>query len=364
MIMQKTIIAAAMAALFSVMPAVAQEKVVNVYNWNDYIDETVLETFTKETGIKVRYDVFDSNEVVLTKVLTGGSGYDVIVPTLYALQRLITAGAMDKLDKAKVPNLSGMNADIMRSAASEDPGNEHGVPYMWAPNAIGVNVKEVEKRIGSPIPATLDLLLKPELSDKIAECGIYVLDSETDMVPMTLAWLGKDPNSNEKADLDAAVAALNKVRKNIRKFTSGDYIGPLANGDICMAIGYGGDLFQSKGRAEEAKRGIEIAVLLPKEGTPIAIDMFGIPKDAKNKEEAHAFINFMSRPDIAAKNTNYISYATPVDPAKPMVNPDIANNPSIYPTPEVLAKTFIVLPKDAKNQRTLGRLWTRYKSGQ
>jgi putrescine transport system substrate-binding protein len=361
--MRKLHAAAAFTALVMAFSAQAQEKVVNVYNWNDYVDESTLEAFTKETGIKVNYDIFDSNEAVMTKILTGGSGYDVIVPTMTTHARLIAAGAMEKLDKSKIPNLAGIPEAFMKSLEVDDPGNEHSVPYMWAPNAIGVNVAAVEKRIGKPIPASLDLLLKPEYSEKLADCGITILDSPEDIIPMTLKYLGKDPNSNEDADFKAALDALAPIRKNIRRFTSGDYIGPLANGDICMAIGYGGDLFQSKARAEEAKAGIVIDVLLPKEGTPIAVDAFGIPKDAKNKDEAHAFINFMSRPDIAAKNTNFTSFATPVEAAKPMINPAIANNPSIYPPPDVVAKNFVIAPKDVASSRRLTRLWTRYKSG-
>ncbi len=360
--MRKLHLAAVFTALFMTASAKAEEKVVNVYNWNDYIDETVLETFTKETGIKVNYDIFDSNETAVTKILTGNSGYDVIVPTMYTHARLIQAGAMAKLDKAKIPNLAGIPADFLKRMEPDDPETAHTVPYMWAPNAIGINVAEVEKRLGKPAPNSLDLLFKPEYSDKIAECGISILDSADDILPMTLAYLGKNPNSTEEADLKLAMDTLAPIRKNIRRFTSGDYIGPLANGDLCMAIGYGGDLFQSQSRAKEANSGVNIAVLVPKEGTPIAIDAFGIPADAKNKDEAHAFINFMSRPDIAAKNTNYTSFATPVDAARPMIDPAIANNPSIFLTPDVLAKTFVITPKEGDAQRRMTRLWTRYKS--
>jgi putrescine transport system substrate-binding protein len=339
----------------------AAEKVVNVFNWNDYVDETVLEAFTKETGIKVNYDTFDNNEIVLTKVLAGSSGYDVVVPTMYAHSSLIKAGAMDPLDSSKIPNAAGMDPNIMKAVAIEDPGNKFTVPYMWAPNAIGINVKKVSDRIGTPPPASLDLVFKPELSDKLADCGIYVLDSAPDIVAMALDYLGKDPNSNDQEDLKAADTLLASVRKNIRKFTSGEYITPLANGDVCVVIGYGGDLFQAKARASEAKNGVEIDVLFPQEGTVIAIDAFGIPKDAKNKDEAHAFINFMSRPDIAAKNVNYISFASPVEAAKPMISPEIVNNTTIYPTAEVLAKTYIVKPKEGDDMRRLTRMWTRYK---
>ncbi len=361
--MRKLNLLAALAVALCTSPLAAEEKIVNVFNWSDYIDETVLEAFTKETGIKVRYDVFDSNEVVSTKVLTGNSGYDVIVPTSSTLNRLIAAGAIEPLDKTKIPNLSGLDPIVMARVAKEDAENKHGVPYMWAPNAIGVNVREVEKRLGGPAPASFDILLKAEYSDKLAGCGIYILDSADDIIPMALNWLGKDPNSTDKADLKAADDAMRPIRKSIRKFTSGEYIGPLANGDICVAIGYGGDLFQARARAKEANRGVVIDVLIPEEGTQIAVDTFGIPKDAKHKEEAHAFINFMLRPDIAAKNSNFISYATPVLAAKPLIEPEIANNPSIFPTPEVLAKTYTVLPKAVREMRLLTRQWTRFKSG-
>jgi putrescine transport system substrate-binding protein len=236
----------AAALLLSAATATAEEKVVNVFNWNDYIDETVLETFTKETGIKVNYDTFDNNEIVMTKVLSGNSGYDIVIPTLFIHNPMIKAGAMEELDISKIPNAIGLNADLLKAAALEDPGNKHTVPYMWAPNAIGVNVKKIAERVGSPIPASLDLVFKPELSDKIADCGIYILDSGADIVPMALAYLGKDPNSDDQDDLKAVEELLKPVRKNIRKFTSGEYITPLANGDICLSIGYGGDLFQSK----------------------------------------------------------------------------------------------------------------------
>jgi putrescine transport system substrate-binding protein len=360
-------LSAAIAGFLALVPASsarAQDRVVNVYNWTDYIDPTVLEDFTKETGIRVVYDMYDNNEIVETKLLAGRSGYDVVAPSGPFLARLIRAGVFLKLDKSRLTNAGNIWPEIAARLATHDPGNLHAVNYMWGTTGIGINVAKVRERLGPNAPLnSWDLLMKPEFSSKLKDCGIHVLDAPEDIFPGVMKYLGLNPDSKAEADLRKAADALVKVRGNVRKFHSSEYINALANGEICMAVGYSGDVLQARKRAEEAKNGVEIAYIIPREGALMWFDSFAIPADARNVAEAHAFIDFMLRPAIAARNSNVVSYASGNLPARELVKPEIRNNPGVYPD----AATFRLLSTnttyDDRTQRTVTRLWTRVKTG-
>ena len=343
--------------------AAQQQRVVNVYNWSDYVDPKVLEEFTKETGIRVVYDTYDNNEIVETKLLAGKSGYDIVVPSGPFLQRLIAAKTFQKLDKSKLPNLVHMWPEIQQRLAVYDPGNQHAVNYMWGTTGIGINVKKVRERLGDVPLNTWELVLKPETAAKLKACGIYMLDSPEDLFPGVLAYLGLNPDSKRTEDLNKAGDALFKVRGNVQKFHSSEYINALANGDICVAVGYSGDVLQAKKRAEEAKNDVEIQYIIPREGALMWFDSMAIPADAKNVAEAHEFINFMMRPQVAAANTNFVSYASGNLAAKEFIDPAILNNPGIYPEEATFKRLFTNTAYDERAQRTVTRLWTRVKTG-
>ena len=260
--------------------AQAQEKVVNVYNWSDYIDPTIIDDFTKETGIKVIYDVFDSNEILETKLLAGGSGYDVVVPTANFLARQIEAGVFQKLDKSKLPNISNMWDVVLDRTGKYDPGNEYSINYMWGTVGLGYNTKKVQEALGVEAIDSWDVFFDPAKLAKLADCGVYVLDLPSDILPTTLKYLGLDPESHSPDDLAKAEEALMKIRPYIRKFHSSEYINALANGDICLAVGWSGDVFQARDRAAEADQGVAIAFAIPKEGAEMWFDQMAIPADA------------------------------------------------------------------------------------
>jgi len=361
-ILQSTAVVALAAAATG---AFAQERVVNVYNWSDYIDDTILQEFTAETGIKVVYDVYDSNEILETKLLAGGSGYDVVVPTASPfMARQIQAGVYQKLDKSKLPNLSNMWDVVSERVATFDPGNEYSVNYMWGTTGLGYNEAKVQSILGTDTVDSWDLLFDPEKASKLNECGIYVLDSPTDVVPSALAYLGLDPNSTAQEDLDKAEALLLSVRPYIRKFHSSEYINALANGDICLALGFSGDIFQARDRAAEADQGVAVGYAIPKEGAQMWFDQFVIPKDAPHVEEAHAFINYMMKPEVAAKASNYVFYANGNLAAQEFLDPEVKDDPAVYPDEATMKNLFTIKPLGAREQRTLTRLWTKVVTGQ
>ena len=341
----------------------AEEKVVNVYNWSDYIDPAMLEAFTKETGIKVNYDVFDSNEVLQTKLLAGNTGYDVVVPSASFLELQIKAGVFQKLDKSKLPNWSHLDESIMARIAKHDPGNEYAVNHMWGTDAIGYNVKKV-MAIDPKAPVdSWSLILDPKWAAKFKDCGISVLDAPDEVVGVALAYLGKDPNSESLDDLKAAEDLLMKIRPYVRMIHSSQYIDSLANGDICVTLGWSGDILQSKSRAEEAGQGVEIAMTVPKEGTIIWFDMYAIPADAPHPDNAHAFINYMMKPEVAAANSNFVHYATANKDAVPLLDPGVRDDPGVYPPQAVMDKLFPNLARSPEYTRELNRAWTRFTTG-
>ncbi|MCZ4090259.1 polyamine ABC transporter substrate-binding protein [Sinorhizobium psoraleae] len=364
--MSKIIIATLAAATLagSTMLASAQERVVNVYNWSDYIDSSILEDFTKETGIKVVYDVFDSNEILETKLLAGGSGYDVVVPTATFLQRQIAAGVFQKLDKSKLPNLPNMWDVIMERTAKYDPGNEYAVDYMWGTTGIGYNVDKMKEILGTDEKPNWDVIFKPELAAKFKDCGIHLLDSPTDIVPSALAYLGLNPDSHEQADLEKAGELLTSIRPYVRKFHSSEYINALANGDICLAVGFSGDVFQARDRAAEAKAGVTVDYSIPAQGAQMWFDMLAVPADAPHVAEAHEFINYMMKPEVIAKASNYVFYANGNKASQQFLDKEVLEDTAIYPSDEVMQKLFTVTPFEAKEQRVLTRLWTKVVTGQ
>jgi putrescine transport system substrate-binding protein len=355
--------ATAVAAVVS-WSSYAQERVVNVYNWSDYIDESVIEEFTKETGIKVVYDVFDSNEILETKLLAGGSGYDVVVPTGNFLARQIQAGVFQKLDKAKLPNLVNMWDVVSERTAKYDPGNDYSINYMWGTVGIGYNQKKVQEALGIDKVDSWDVFFNPEKLAKLADCGVYVLDSPTDIIPTTFKYLGIDTESTSPDDLAKAEEALMKIRPYIRKFHSSEYINALANGDICLAVGWSGDVFQARDRAAEADQGVVVDYVVPQEGAEMWFDQLAIPADAPHVEEALEFLNFMMKPEVIAKASNYIFYANGNLASQAFIDKEILDDPAIYPDAEALAKLFTVSPYDPKTQRLITRTWTKIVTGQ
>ncbi|KKX32014.1 polyamine ABC transporter substrate-binding protein [Rhizobium sp. LC145] len=355
--------AAVAASAIAATAAMAQERVVHVFNWSDYIDESVLADFTKETGIKVVYDVFDNNEIVETKLLAGGSGYDVVVPTGPFLARQIQAGVFQKLDKSKLPNLSNLWPEISERLAKYDPGNEYAVNYMWGTTGIGYNVEKVKAALGDVPIDSWDIIFKPENAEKLKACGINILDASDETFAIAMNYLGKDPDSKETADLEAGGEVYQKIRPFVRSFNSSAYIDELANGDTCITIGWSGDVLQAKDRAEEAGKGVQVNYVIPKEGTYMWFDNLAIPADAKNVEEAHAFINYMMKPEVIAKSSNYVQYANGNLASQQFIDKEVLENPSVYPPAEVLSKLFVISSYGPKEQRVLNRVWTKIKTG-
>jgi putrescine transport system substrate-binding protein len=341
-----------------------EEKVLNVYNWSDYIDPGVIEAFQKETGIAVTYDVFDSNEVLETKLLTGNSGYDVVVPSAYFLERQIKAGVFRKLDPALLPNLSNLDPALLARAAQHDPGNEHGVVYMWGTTGIGYDAGKLAEILPDAPVDSWSLIFDPAIISKFKDCGVSLLDDPTDMVSTALLWLGKDPNSQSEADLAQAEAALLAIRPYIRSIHSSQYIEDLANGEVCIAVGYSGDILQAQDRAEEAGKDADIRYSIPKEGALMWFDTLAIPADAPHPGNAHAFIDYLLRPDVAAANSNFVYYANANAAATALIDAELRDDPGIYPTPEVKERLQPNLAKSAEYTRLLNRSWTRFTTGQ
>jgi putrescine transport system substrate-binding protein len=355
--------AAVAATAFAATAALAQEREVRVYNWSDYIDETILVDFTKETGIKVIYDVFDSNEMLETKLLAGGSGYDVVVPTGPFLARQIQAKVFQKLDKSKLPNLSNVWPLVSERLAKYDPGNQYAVNYMWGTTGIGYNVDKVKAALGNVPIDSWNVLFKPENAAKLKSCGINILDASDETFAIALNYLGKNPDSKDTKDLEAGGAVYSKIRKSVKTFNSSAYIDELANGDSCITIGWSGDVLQAKTRAEEAKNGVNIEFTIPKEGTYMWFDNLAIPADAKHVAEAHAFINYLMKPEVIAKASNFVQYANGNLASQKFIEKEVLENPSVYPPEDVVKKLFTISPYGPREQRVLNRVWTQIKTG-
>jgi putrescine transport system substrate-binding protein len=344
--------------------AAQEEKMLHVFNWSDYIAEDTVPNFEKQSGIKVTYDVFDSNEVVETRLLAGNSGFDVVVPSASFLERQIKAGVFQELDKSQLPNLKNMDPDIMSRVGLHDPQNQYAVPYLWGTTGIGYNEDKIKKILGSATPDSWNYIFEPKLAAKFKDCGISLLDAPDEILKIVLTWLGRDPNSQQEQDLKAAEDKLMPIRPYMRKIHSSQYIDDLANGELCIAVGWSGDILQARDRAEEAGQGVKIKYVIPKEGTIVWFDMLAIPADAKHPKNAHAFINYLMEPQVAANNSNFVNYANGNSASLAMVTDKVKSDPGIYPTPEVKAKLFPSLAYGEEFQRLMNRMWTKFTTGQ
>ncbi|HYG05167.1 MAG TPA: extracellular solute-binding protein [Stenotrophomonas sp.] len=341
-----------------------EPKVLNVYNWSDYIAEGTVPGFEQRTGIKVAYDVFDSNELLEAKLLAGGSGYDVVVPSLSFLGRQIQAGVFQPLDRSKIPNLANLDPAMMARIAQQDPGNRYAVPYLWGTTGIGYNVDKVTAAFGSTdVVNSWDLVFKPENIARLKDCGVTLLDTPSEIIPTVLHYLGEDPNSTDPAVIERGMQVLRRIRPYIRTFHSSQYIDSLAKGTTCLVIGWSGDVLQARDRAQEAGNGVQVGYSIPKEGALQFFDMIAIPKDAQHPDNAHAFINYLLEPEVAAANTNFVSYPNPVVKATPLIDAGIRDNKAIYPPPEVTAKLFALKVMPPEVDRLYTRLWSELKTG-
>ncbi len=342
----------------------SQAEEVRVLNWSDYIDEALLEQFTDETGIKVIYDVFDSNEVLETKILAGSTGYDIVVPTGTFLARQIQAGAFRTLDKSQLSNIGNVWDDIARQTAIYDPGNAYSINYMWGTTGIGYNVGKVAKVLGDDAPSdSLALVFDPANIEKLDKCGVHFLDAPAEIIPAALRYIGEDPDSKDKNVIAKAEVILQAVRPYIRKFHSSEYINALANGEICVAFGWSGDILQARDRAAEANNGIEINYSIPKEGALMWFDQMAIPVDAPNQDAAHKFLNFILQPEVAAAASNYVYYANGNKASQEFLIDDVINDTAIYPDEKTVSNLYITTPNAPKIQRIVTRTWTRIKTG-
>ncbi|NBA96683.1 polyamine ABC transporter substrate-binding protein [Pseudomonas sp. R5(2019)] len=336
---------------------------VHIYNWSDYIGETTLADFEKATAIKPVYDVFDSNETLEGKLLAGRTGYDVVVPSNHFLGKQIKAGAFQKLDKSQLPNWQNLDPALLKRLEKNDLGNQYAVPYLWGTNGIGYNVEKVKAALGVEKIDSWAVLFEPENIKKLSKCGVAFLDSADEMLPAVLNYMGLDPNSTDPEDYEKAEKKLLAVRPYVTYFHSSKYISDLANGDICVAAGFSGDIFQAKARAEEAGKGVDIAYSIPKEGGNLWFDMLAIPRDATNVKQAHAFINYLLEPQVIAKVSDYVGYANPNPKAGELMEQSVRTDESVYPPQAVVDKLYVNSELPPKVQRLMTRSWTKVKSG-
>ncbi|HXY96371.1 MAG TPA: polyamine ABC transporter substrate-binding protein [Steroidobacteraceae bacterium] len=339
------------------------EKVLNVDNWSDYIQPSVITDFEKEYGIRVNYDVFDSNEILETKLLTGHTNYDLVVPSGPFLERQIQADIYQKLDKSQLPNLKNVDPDVTRAEALYDPGNQYSVDYMWITSGVGYNTAEIRARMPEAPVDSWRMVFDPAVVAHFADCGVSILDAPSEVVATVLLYIGRNPTSNSFEDLKAAEAVLKSMRPYVRYVDSSRYIDNLANGDICLAMGWSGDVKQAHDRAAEAGKGVDLAYAIPREGAIANYDVLAIPADAPHVHNAHLFIDFLLRPEVAARNSNLIKYANAVIPSIQPLDQAVVSDPGVYPPPEVRARLTPERPRPPDYQRLLTRMWTRFKTG-
>lgn len=342
----------------------AEESVVNLYSWADYVAPETLQRFEQETGIRVRYDTFDSSEVLETKLLTGGSGYDVVVPSSSVLARGLAAGALKAIPHEGLKGYANLDPDLLEKLAAVDPGNRYGVPYTWGTLGLGMNVQAVQKRLPDVPLDSLDLLFKPQYASKLKDCGIAILDSPQEVIGLALHSLGKDPYSTDKADLTAAETLLRQLQPNVLYVATGRQISDLANGSVCLALTYNGDASMAADQARKANKPYEVAYRIPKEGTLVWQDNLAIPKDAPHPEAARQFIEFMLRPESVAALTNTLFFATANQAATPLVDEAVRTDPDIYPLADVRERLYADRSMSLKDMRQRTRLWTTFRSRQ
>jgi putrescine transport system substrate-binding protein len=336
----------------------------NLYIWSGDLASDTLPNFEKRTGIRVHVTYYDTNETLETKLLAGSSGYDVVSPSAPFFERQISAGVYMALDKSRLPNIRNMDPELMSRVAANDPGNDHGVIYVWGTDGIGYNEKMVKALLPDAPVDSWRLIFDPTVASKVAKCGISVLDAPAEMIRIALTYLGRDPNAQIADDLAAAASALVKIRPYIRNINSSEYVEALANGDICVAVAYNGDVMQSRDRAKEAGRGVVIKYSIPKEGTLLWFDMLAIPKNAPHPASAYAFMNYMMEPEVTAAISNYMRYANANAAASPLVDASIAGDPGIYPTAEQRQHLFVQLGDSQERARAITRIWQEFKTAQ
>ncbi|MBL8673637.1 MAG: polyamine ABC transporter substrate-binding protein [Rhodospirillales bacterium] len=363
--MKSRAFAAAILATFAASPTLAQGKAVNVYNWTDYIAEDAAKDFQTATGVKVNYTTYDTNEILDAKLRTGKSGYDVVTPTMSPhFARQLAAGLFQRIDRSKLKNYANLDPDIMAALAKYDPGNAHGVPWMWGTTGVGHNVEAVKKRMPDAPVGSLRMVFDPAVVAKFKDCGVMMLDSPTDVFPAALLYLGLDPDSKKAEDLGKAADVVRKVRPFIRKFTSAEMINALAKGDICVAFTFSGDVLQARDRGAKAKpKAVAVEYAIPKEGTQLWIDVMAIPKDARNVEEAHRWIDHLLDAKVAAASSDAVGYANGNRAAVPLMKKDVSGDPLVYPPAEVRKTFFTITPGDQEHVRARTRLWTSVKTG-
>jgi putrescine transport system substrate-binding protein len=340
------------------------EKVLNLDIWSDYLAPDTISSFEKLTGIKVHVSYFETNETLEARMLTGNSGFDVVVPTAPFFQRQIQSGAYQVLDKKELPNLVNLDSAIMARVALNDPGNEHGVVYAWTTYGIGYNEKMVAEALPNVSVDSWRLIFDPVFAAKLSKCGISTIDAPAGVVRLVLKYLGRDPNAPSSQDLADSTSVLMKIRPYIRNIDSSNYIEGMANGDICIALGYSGDFVQARKRAEEAKNGIKIDYVIPREGSLISFDMLAIPKDAPHVANAHVFINYLMNPRVIADITNFVGYANANSAATPLIDASILSDTVVYPTRDQQERLFVQMQDPPEQARAITRLWQRFKTGQ
>lgn len=352
------------AAMLTPLAAMAKDTQLNVYNWSDYIAKDTIPNFTKQTGIKVKYDNYDSDDTLQAKLLTGRSGYDIVVPTSNYAGKQIAANIFAPLDKSKLPNLKYLDPDLMKLVEGADPGNKYTVPWAYGTTGLGYNVDKAKQILGPNAELnSWDILFKPENISKLKACGVSVLDAPDQMFAAALHYIGKDPMSTNSADYREALAMMKKIRPYITQFNSSGYINDMVGGDICFTYGWSGDVVIAKHRAVEAKKPFKIEYYIPKGGAPVWFDVMAIPKDAKNKDAAHEWINYIETPQVHAAITNAVYYPSANLEARKYVDKDVANDPAVYPPQEVIKTLFLLKPLPPEIQRLQTRLWTEFKSG-
>ena len=345
-------------------PVPAEEPLLNVYNWSDYIAADTIANFEKETGIKVRYDVFDSNEVLEAKLLAGNTGYDVVVPSANFVARQIKAGIFRTLDKNKLPNYKNLDPAIMKILAGYDTDNLHVLPYLWGTTGIGYNVAKIKERMNDAPITSWDMILKPEIVARFKDCGVSMLDTPSEVVPIMLRYLGLPSGSQTEPDLARAETALRQVRPHIKYFHSSQYLNDLANGELCLVLGWSGDVFQARDRARDANNGNNIAFVIPKEGTLMWFDTMAIPKDAQHVANAYKFLDYIMRAEVMAAISDQMRYANANLAATSKMDPKVANDPSIYPDTATRATLFPNAVNPPDYDRLVTRAWTRIKTNQ
>ncbi len=354
---------AALALCVGASAAAAKDTQLNVYNWSDYIAKDTIPNFEKQSGVKVRYDNYDSDDTLQAKLLTGSSGYDIVVPTSNYAGKQIAAGIFAPLDKSKLPNLKYLDPQLMALVAGADPGNKFSVPWAYGTTGLAYNVNKAQQILGKVPLDNWDILFKPENISKLKACGVSVLDAPDQMFAATLHYIGKDPMSTNPADYKAAMDVLKKIRPYITQFNSSGYINDLVGGDLCFAFGWSGDVVIAKHRAMEAKKPYKVEYYIPKGGAPVWFDVMAIPKDAKNKDAALQWINYIEDPKVHAAITNAVYYPSANAEARKYVRPDVANDPAVYPPADVVKTLFLLKPLPPEIQRLQTRLWTELKSG-